>query len=41
MEFSEVIKKRHSIRAFQDKEIEADKLEKILEAPVDLIVHFL
>jgi len=31
MEFLEVIKKRHSIRAYKDKEIEEEKLQKILE----------
>jgi len=30
MEFIEVVKKRHSIRAFKDKEIEKEKLEKLL-----------
>ena len=32
MEFFEVVKNRHSIRAYQDKEIEPEKLEKILNA---------
>lgn len=30
MEFFEVVKNRHSIRAFKDKEIEKEKLEKLL-----------
>jgi len=30
MEFFEVVRKRHSIRAFKDKEIEKEKLEKLL-----------
>jgi nitroreductase len=32
MEFTEVIKNRYSVRAYQDKAILADKLERILEA---------
>jgi nitroreductase len=31
MEFFEVIKERHSIRAFSERAVEADKLEQILE----------
>lgn len=31
MEFFEVIQKRHSIRAFTDQPVEAEKLQKILE----------
>jgi len=30
MEFFEVVKNRHSVRAFKDKEIEKEKLEKLL-----------
>jgi nitroreductase len=32
MEFFEVLKKRHSIRAYQNKPVEEEKLTKILEA---------
>jgi len=32
MEFFEVVKNRHSIRAFQEKEVEPEKIEKILNA---------
>lgn len=32
MEFFEVLEKRHSVRRFEKKEIEKEKLEKILEA---------
>jgi len=32
MEFFEVLKKRHSVRTYQDKPIEEEKLQKILEA---------
>jgi len=32
MDFYDVLKKRHSVRAFQDKEIEKEKLEKIAAA---------
>lgn len=32
MEFFEVVKNRHSIRAFKEKEIEEEKIKKILEA---------
>lgn len=32
MEFYEVIEKRHSIREFQDKPIQRDVLERILNA---------
>ncbi len=32
MEFSEVIKKRYSVRAYQPKPVEEDKLQKVLEA---------
>lgn len=32
MEFFDVLAKRHSIRAFKDREVEEDKLRKILEA---------
>ncbi len=32
MEFFEVVKNRHSVRAFKDKEIERDKIEKLLYA---------
>ncbi|MFH2105088.1 MAG: nitroreductase family protein [Parcubacteria group bacterium] len=32
MEFRDLIKTRHSIRAFQDKEVPAEKLQAILEA---------
>jgi len=32
MEFEEVLEKRHSIRAFQDKEIPKDKLNRIIKA---------
>ena len=32
MEFEEVIKERYSVRSFSDREIEQEKLEKILEA---------
>lgn len=32
MEFFEVLKERHSIREFRDKEIEEEKIKKILEA---------
>lgn len=31
MEFFEVVKKRHSIRAFQKKKIEEEKIQKLLE----------
>jgi nitroreductase len=31
MEFFDVIKNRHSIRAFKDKDVEEEKLQKILE----------
>lgn len=31
MDFFEVLKRRHSIRRFKDKEIEKDKIEKLLE----------
>lgn len=32
MEFFEVVKRRHSVRSYQDKPVEEEKLEKILEA---------
>jgi nitroreductase len=32
MDFFDVLKNRHSVRAFKDKDIESDKLSKILEA---------
>jgi len=32
MEFFELVKNRHSIRAFQEKEVEPEKIEKILNA---------
>lgn len=32
MEFFEVLKKRHSIRVYQDKAVEEEKLTKLLEA---------
>ncbi len=32
MEFNEVLEKRHSVRAFQHKDIPKDKLDRILEA---------
>ncbi|NYZ77231.1 nitroreductase family protein [Candidatus Micrarchaeota archaeon] len=32
MEFYEVLKKRHSVRVFQDKEIEKEKMERITSA---------
>ncbi len=32
MEFFDVIEKRHSVRSFRSKEVEAEKLEKIIEA---------
>lgn len=32
MEFFEVVKKRHSTRAYKDKKVEEEKLQKILEA---------
>jgi len=32
MEFSEVIKRRYSVRAYQAKPVEEDKLQKVLEA---------
>ena len=32
MEFYDVLKKRHSVRAFEDKDIEKEKLEKIIGA---------
>lgn len=32
MEFYDVLKNRHSIRAFQDKEVEKEKMDKILAA---------
>ena len=32
MEFFDVVKKRHSVRAYSDKPVEKDKIQKILEA---------
>lgn len=32
MDFFEVLEKRHSVRSFQDKEVEEEKIERILEA---------
>jgi nitroreductase len=34
MEFSEVIQKRYSVRAYESKPVEQDKLNKILEAAI-------
>ncbi|MCD6547004.1 MAG: nitroreductase family protein [Nanoarchaeota archaeon] len=34
MEFFDVLKNRHSIRSFKQKEIEEDKLKKIIEAAI-------
>ncbi|WP_409199764.1 nitroreductase family protein [Methanobrevibacter sp. DSM 116169] len=35
MEFLNVLKERYSVRGFENKEVEADKLDKILEAGIN------
>jgi nitroreductase len=39
MEFYEVVKKRRSVREFKSKSVEADKLQRILEAGLKAPSH--